>query len=109
VLPNDPTLFFRAGTENICESVAASVIDVPAAKQVQGVKQWSSTDPDGAIADFVAVMMGLVPSDPRADKAKTILRSHFDGARQQGATASNALKSTFITACLSPSFVSIGL
>jgi hypothetical protein len=109
VLPNEPTLFFRAGTENICETVAASVIDVAAAKQVQGVKQWSSGQPDAAIADFVSLMMGLVSTDPRSVKAQTLLRSHFDAAMQQGASASNALKSTFVVACLSPSFVSIGL
>src|SRR5262249_5560600 len=37
VLPNQPTLFYRAGTENICETVAANVIDVAAAKQTAGV------------------------------------------------------------------------
>ena len=36
VLPNQPTLFFRAGTENICASVAASIIDVTASKQIAG-------------------------------------------------------------------------
>jgi len=110
ILPNDPSLFYRAGTENICAAVAAAVIDVAAAKQVAGTKYWSSTDPDGAIADFVATIMGLVPSDPRAAPAAALLHDHFNAAmQQQGATASNALKSTFVTACLAPSAVSIGL
>jgi len=109
VLPNDPTLFYRAGTENICTTVAAAVIDVPTAKQTPGVTQWSSGKPDAAIADFIAVVMGLVPSDPRAAPATTLLTQHFATAMSQGATASNALKSTFITACLAPSAVSIGL
>jgi hypothetical protein len=109
VLPNDPTLFYRAGTENMCEIVAAAVIDVPAAKQVQGVTQWSSTKPDAAIADFVATIMGLAPSDPRAAPATTILKNHFTDAMTSGATASDALKSTFVAACLAPSAVSIGL
>ena len=30
VLPNQPTLFYRAGLENICEAVAELVIDAPA-------------------------------------------------------------------------------
>src|SRR5207248_6094825 len=30
LLPNLPTLFFRAGLENLCEHVAAQVIDAPA-------------------------------------------------------------------------------
>jgi len=102
VLPNQPTLFYRAALENLCASLAGSVIDVAAAKQEPGVKVWSSADPDGAIADFVSVLMALVPSDPRAAGAGELLKGHFTAAVQQGATASNALKSTFITACLAP-------
>jgi hypothetical protein len=109
VLPNAPTLFYRAGTENICEAVAAQVIDVAAAKQVMGTRYWSSTAPDAAIADFVSTVMGLVASDPRAAPATSLLSGHFAAAMQQGATASDALKSTFVTACLAPSAVSIGL
>jgi hypothetical protein len=110
VLPNDPTLFYRAATENICSTVAAAVIDVAAAKQTPGVTQWSSTKPDAAIADFVSIVMGLVPSDPRAAPATMLLSQHFTTAMSQGgATASDALKSTFITACLAPSAISIGL
>jgi hypothetical protein len=109
VLPNDPTLFYRAGTENMCEIVAAAVIDVPAAKQTAGVTQWSSAMPDVAIADFVGLVMGLPPSDPRAAPATTILKSHFTDAMTAGATAADALKSTFVAACLAPSAVSIGL
>ena len=109
VLPNDPTLFYRAGTENVCALVAAAVIDVPAAKQAAGVTQWSSAKPDAAIADFVGTIMGLVPSDPRAAPATALLSSHFSDAVAQGETASDALKSTFITACLAPSAISVGL
>jgi hypothetical protein len=109
VLPNDPTLFYRAATENICTTVAAAVIDLPAAKRPPGVTQWSSAKPDAAIADFVSTVMGLVPSDPRAAPATTLLSQHFATTMSMGATASDALKSTFITACLAPSSVSIGL
>ncbi len=109
VLPNQPTLFYRAGLENICESVAAQTIDVAKANQVANVKQWVSMDPDTAIAEFVSIVMALPPSDPRAQPATDLLKSHFTQATQGGATASNALKSTFVTACLSPSAVSIGL
>jgi hypothetical protein len=109
VLPNQPTLFYRAGLENICGAVAAEVIDVPAAKQVAGVKQWTSSDPNTAIADFVTLLMALPASDPRSASATTILTSHFTSAQGAGQSASNALKSTFVTACLSPSFISLGL
>jgi hypothetical protein len=109
VLPNEPTLFYRAATENMCASVAAQVIDVPANKQVPGVKLWSSTAPDAAIADFVSIVMALTPSDPRSGPATDLLKGHFTAAVQQGASASDALKSTFITACIAPSAISIGL
>jgi hypothetical protein len=109
VLPNQPTLFYRAGLENICETVAAQTIDVPVASQLPNVKQWASADSDTAIADFVSIVMALAPSDPRSGPATDLLKSHFTQATQSGATASNALKSTFVAACLAPSSVSIGL
>jgi hypothetical protein len=109
VLPNQPTLFYRAGTENICEAAAALVIDVPMAKQVAGVKQWSSGQSDAAIADFVQIVMGLPPSDERSAPATQLLGGHFQDAMKQGATATAALQSTFVAACLSPGAVSIGM
>ncbi|HEY8039788.1 MAG TPA: hypothetical protein VIF15_08355, partial [Polyangiaceae bacterium] len=110
ILPNQPTLFYRAGTENICEAVSAMVIDVPANKQLTGVKQWSSGQPDAAIADFVGLVMGLAPSDPRSAPATALLKAHFTSAtQQQGITPTAALQSTFVTACLAPSAVSIGM
>jgi hypothetical protein len=109
VLPNQPTLFYRAATENICEVIAAEVIDVAASKQAAGTKYWSSGDPTAAIADFVSIVMGLVPSDPRSSPAASLLQAHFSGAMQQGATATAALQSTFVAACLAPSAVSIGM
>jgi hypothetical protein len=113
VLPNQPTLFFRAGTENICESVAQLVIDPPkngaAPMGSTPTKTWSSAQPNAAIADFVQIVMALPPSDPRSAQATAILTSHFQSATKGGSNASDALKSTFTTACLAPSAVSIGL
>src|SRR5262249_34863984 len=43
VLPNDPTLFYRSGMENICQTVAQMVIDNT--KPPMGAKQWSSKSP----------------------------------------------------------------
>ncbi len=109
VLPNQPSLFFHAGTENICNSIAGNVIDVGAGKQIAGVKYWSSAAPDAAIADFVATVMALVPSDPRAAPATTLLKDHLTAALAQGASAADALKSTFIVACQAPTALSIGM
>jgi hypothetical protein len=108
ILPNQPTLFFRGGMENICEVVAAQVVDPVA--PVSGAKQWSSANPDAAIADFVSTLMALTPSDPRSEPAQAILKSHFTSAMQQpGISATVALRSAFVVACLAPSTVSIGL
>lgn len=109
VLPNEPTLFYRAGMENICATVSALVIDTPSKSQLPNVKQWSSKDPDSAIADFVSIILALTPSDPRSQPLTNALKSHYTQALGQGATATNALRSTFVVACLSPSAISIGL
>ena len=72
--------------------------------------QWSSAQPDAAIADFVSLVMGLVASDPRSAPATALLQSHFASAmKQTGTTATAALQSTFVVACLAPSAVSIGM
>ena len=108
ILPNQPTLFYRAATENICEGVAAQVIDAKA--PAPGLKQWSSAQPNAAIADFVSLIMGLTASDPRAPEATMLLQAHFTAAQQQsGTTATQALQSTFIAACMAPSAISIGM
>ena len=110
VLPNQPTLFFRAGTENICEALAAETIDVPTSKLQAGVKQWSSGQASAAIDDFVSIVMGLTASDARYSQAQTILNDHFQQAsKQAGVTPTQALQSTFVAACLAPSAVSIGM
>ena len=109
VLPNQPTLFYRAGIENVCAQVAGMTIDARPNPNQPGAKQWSSSQPDAAIADFVGTVMALTPSDPRASQATSILTSHFHAAVQSGATATDSLKSTFIAACLSPSFIGIGM
>jgi hypothetical protein len=108
VLPNVPTLFFRAGVENLCEAVAQMVIDVPASKQTPGAKQWSSSQVDPAIADFVSIVMALEPSDPRSAQATTLLKSHYTAALASG-TPTAALQSTFTAACSAPSSVSMGM
>ncbi len=109
VLPNAPSLFYRAGTENICEAIAQLVIDVQATKQISTLT-WSSTSPDQAIADFTEIVAGLVPSDPRHDQVLAILTAHYNAAlAQPGTTATSALRSTFVAACGAPSAVSVGL
>jgi len=117
VLPNVPSLFYRSGTENICEAVAGLVIDVPPSKQIPKVTGWSSADYTQAITDFAGTVMGLVPSDPRYSQAVSMLTAHYNAALTAVDPATNkadfsptsALQSTFVAACIAPSAVTIGL
>jgi hypothetical protein len=106
VLPTNPTLFFRAATENICGALATMLVD---GASPAGARTFSSTKPDDAIADLVANLMGLPPSDPRSGGATSLLHDHFQQAEQQGANPTDALRSTFVAACLAPSVVGTGM
>ena len=55
-----------------------------------------------------ALLVGLTPNDPRSPQVKALLQAHFDDARKT-ASATDALRSTFVTACLAPTFLGIGL
>lgn len=103
VLANDPTLFFRAGIENLCRIVAAQVVDAP----MNG--KYSSAKPDDAIADFVQTVMAIAPSDPHAADAKSILHDHFTNALATKVTPKDALQSTFVLACMSPTAIGMGM
>ncbi|HTO96203.1 MAG TPA: hypothetical protein VMK66_04085 [Myxococcales bacterium] len=100
VLANDPNLFFRTGMENICAILAARLIDSGA------TQRWSSASPTPAIADFVHTLMGI--GTGRDATPISILTDHLTSARAGGLSASDALKSTFVLACLSPSVVGMG-
>ena len=108
VLPNDPSLFYRAGIENLCGGLAALLIDN--ATPPPGAKTWSSTQPTLAITDFVNLVAGLPPADPRASQLNTLLTSHFNTSKAMtGITAKAALQSTFMAACMAPTASAVGL
>ena len=109
VLPNDPTLFSRAGTENICVSVADLVIDPTTKGKLPNAKAWLSTNSDAAIGEFVSLVMAIPPSDARSAAVTAALKQHYTSAMGTGATATDSLKSTFVVACTAPSAVSMGL
>jgi hypothetical protein len=119
VLPNNPTIFFRAGMENICETMSSYLVDPDGKAPMTPTITWSSANAAAAIGDFVSLVAGLPSSDPRAAQLTTQLTQHNQlalkggwmsaGKAQPAATPTNALRSTFVVACLSPSAVSIGL
>ena len=101
VLANDPSLFFRAGLENVCAALSTSVVDAGA------TSLYTSTDPDTSIANMVHNFMGI--QAPEDATPISILKDHFTTAMSMGSVqATDAMKSVFVTACLSPSVVGIG-
>lgn len=109
VLPNTPTLFYRAALENICVAIARQVIDAPASANHPNARRWASTSPIGPIVqDFTTLLVGLAPSDPRRAAIAAALEQHFNDA-DVTQSKSDALKSTFVAACLSPTFIGVGL
>jgi len=104
-LPTDPDLFFRQSTESMCGLIADQLIDLKT-----GTSRYVSIDPTTAITDFVATIMNVAPSDPRNAPAVQILTDHFTAAKATaGVSPTDALKSTFTTACIAPTSVIIGL
>jgi hypothetical protein len=114
VTPSDPTLFYRSASELLCSNIAAQVVDPTAGGGV-----YSMSDVPGAIKNMVETLMGYPPGNPAHDQAIQILQAHYDGARMTSSSgtggratmtsATNALRSTFILACESPTSVGIGL
>ncbi len=56
----------------------------------------------------MATLLAMTPSDPRSAEAQQVLSAHYTAALATS-TATEALQSTFVVACLSPSFVGIGM
>ena len=96
------TPFYRGATESLCAYAATLTIDKPKSR-------YDSTKKDAAITDFVANIMGITGADPNSAAVTQLLTEHYAAAIAAKATPTDALKSTFITACLSPTSVAIGL
>lgn len=110
VLPTDPTLFYRAGLENICENVANIVVDnTKPPANATAYSSATTASQTAAIADFVANLMAIVPDDPRSSVMTQKLTAHFNAAIANQATKTDALKSTFVVACLSPNVAAVGM
>jgi hypothetical protein len=108
VLPAQPTLFYRAALENVCEDVANEIVD--ATSPPQGATTFSSKSSPEAISQFVSNLMDIAPDDPRSSVMIGLLTDHYTAAlADKGSSPTYALKSTFITACLSPTVAGIGM
>jgi hypothetical protein len=99
-LANDPGLFYYAGVENLCAALSSRVVDA------QSGGKWKSSAAADAISGMAHDLMGL--HAPRDRAAIELLTRHEQDARAAGASASEALRSTFMLACMSPSVVGVG-
>ena len=101
VVSTDPSLFFTAGMENLCGAVASAVVDAGSGTR------YASSDPNTAIDDMVHNLMGI----PAPDDATpvSILRSNYQDSFVKAGKASDALKNTFVLACMAPSTLGLGL
>jgi hypothetical protein len=104
VTPSKATLFYRAGSEMLCENVAALVVDATSGSV------YSSGDVTNAISGMVQNIMGYSPGDSHYANALDILTRHYANAQSQSkASKTNALRSTFSLACQSPTSLAIGM
>ena len=102
VLALQPGMFYRSAAESLCEIAASFVVDQPSSI-------YQSSRQADALTGFVNDIMGLQATDPRAAQARAVLDAHMAEALKAGASATVALRSAFVVACLSPSFLAIGL
>jgi hypothetical protein len=95
--------FYRGATESLCAYAASLTVDK------MPMSRYSSAKKDAAITDFVENIMGITPADENSGAVTQLLQEHYAAAVSAGASATDALKSTFVTACLSPTSVAVGL
>ena len=112
VTPAYPDLFYRAATEELCENVAKLVVDVSGSPYTSSSTSCANTD--GLLTKFAEQVMGINPSDTIHGSAITILENHCAMAAKVktsggGSAQTNAVRSTFVLACESPTSLGIGL
>jgi hypothetical protein len=111
VLPTQPSLFYRSGLDNLCWAVAELVVDP--GTPTKGVQYFYSSPSQltASITALVTNIMSITPSNPLYSAALAGLQNHYNSAIASpvNATPTEALESTFTTACLSPSFAGIGM
>jgi hypothetical protein len=105
LLPHDPNLFFSSATDNLCQLLAGRLVDA----QAPNPGRWTSARAPEAVGDFLHAVMALPPGDPRAEPMRQLLDQHHAEVLAAGANATQALRSTFIVACVSPFTLSHGL
>ena len=114
-MPVTPDLFFVNATDQLCRAWSLQLVD-PAAMAAPEAgatlpagPTWASTDAPAAEADFVHQIMGIPAADARASDLVGMLEAHRQAALATNASATDALRSTFVVACRSALNLSDGL
>ena len=112
VTPAYPDLFYRAASEELCENVAKLVVDATGGPYTSSSS--SCADGDGLMTKLVEQVMGIAAGDPIHDQALMTLENHCGNAAKVktsggGSAQTNAVRSTFVLACESPTSLGIGL
>jgi hypothetical protein len=102
VMPHDPNLFFASATEKLCMLLAGQLVETASAP-------WKVATLTASLRDFVHVVMGVPPADPRAALLLPVLERHYQAALTAKEKQVDALRSAFVLACSSPLTVSSGL
>lgn len=110
ILSTDPSLFYRAATEQLCRAFADYAVDNANVAGTGKPSRYSSKLLEPAFTDLVKTVMGIAPSDPRHAALRQILSEHYGKAsKTMGVSVTDALKSTFVLACSAPPSITIGL
>ena len=97
---NDPTLFLRSGAENVCARLSGQVVDAGSNNR------FPAGDVETAVKNLVHLVMGVGADDDTVPIA--LLTEHQKNAVAAGLSAGDAMRSTFVVACLSPSVMGVG-
>ncbi|HKP59505.1 MAG TPA: hypothetical protein VJV78_22435 [Polyangiales bacterium] len=104
ITSSDPTMFYRAATEMLCENLANQLVDAMAGSV------YSSANLATALPDMVEKLMGIPPGSPKHAAALQILQGHYDEVLAQNRRQTTpALRSAFVLACEAPTALSVGL
>jgi hypothetical protein len=76
---------------------------------VENGGRWKVAGKEDALDEFVSVVMGVPFADERARPFRDVLDRHYTAAVAAREKPADALRSTFVLACSSPSAVSAGL
>jgi hypothetical protein len=100
---NSPDPFWRSSLEQICAYVADLVVDAGTSPV------YSSSTPTSVMTSIASMAHGLMALDSSRDAQPiSILASHYASALGSGSKPTDALKSTFTAACLSPWVAAVG-